>query len=320
MNPRHLDDRDERVSKYFVPVPQPPNYVMPAILTGAGAVLIIVAIIAVASGSQGSGACLGLVLFIAGTVAGFRGLRNLYGRYSAYTVAKALSEPRATDEEMNEYLSEGIDMAIANAGRTLKYNPAESTIRRGENLLVFTGFPEATSKLDLRFALGDDNLVRASYYEILVVFASSYRFSTYECILEMSSGATVADATKEYHLQDVDGLETASDRVSFPLHRTGLTDPDSPEDAIVEVTSRQLLRLMVSGKPAITMIMGISGKARLRIDNGQLPDFPTPDDMIHRLREYLRDHKQLDRPQHQSLPPSLGGGLALDGPPEPLGM
>ncbi|BCY08067.1 hypothetical protein [Actinoplanes sp. L3-i22] len=318
MYPQQLTARAERVDKYFVRVPQPPDYTKPGILAVGGGVLVLIGIITASAGNAGSGACLGLVMLIAGGVAGFRGARDLINRRNAYNEAMARAYPRATDEEMDGYLTEGTNLAVGNAHRQLKINPSgELTIQRGVNLLVFSGFPASANGFNLRFAIGDDNAVRASHYKILVVFATNYRFSTYECIWEMSTGATIADGTKEYHLQDVGGLETESNRISFPLHRTGLTEEGSEDDKPVEFTQRQLLRLMVSGQPAIEMVMGISGDARFRIANGQPPEFPAPEDMIHQLRQYLRDHK---RPQQQQyLPPTGGAGLGSV-PPEPLGM
>lgn len=321
MYSQHLDARMERVNKYFELVPQPPNYTKPRIFAIAGGALVLIGIITAASGDDGSGACLGLIMIIAGAVAGFRGARDLINMRNAYNEAMARAFPRATDEEMNGYLSEGIGLAIQNANQTLNVNyKGEVTIERGVNLLAFSGFPASANGLDLKFAMGDDNVVRATHYKILVVLATNYRFSTYESVWEMSTGASISDGTKEYHLQDVGGLETENDRVSFPLNRTGLTDPGSPEDRTMTVTSMQLLRLMVSGRPAITMVMGLSGAARFRIDNEQLPGFPTPDDMIRTLRQYLRDHKQPVRPP-QYLPPSIDGGTGLGNvPPEPIGM
>ncbi|WP_221320827.1 hypothetical protein [Actinoplanes sp. L3-i22] len=318
MYPQQLTARPERVGKYFVRVPQPPDYTKPGIFAVGGGVLVLIGLI---TASARSGACLVLILLIAGVVGGFRGARDLINRRNAYNEAMARAYPRATDEEMDGYLTEGTNLAVGNANRQLKINPSgELTIQRGVNLLVFSGFPASAYGFDLRFAIGDDNAVRASHYKILVVFATNYRFSTYECIWEMSTGATIADGTKEYHLQDVGGLETASDRISLPLHRTGLTEEGSEDDKPVEFTQRQLLRLMVSGQPAIEMVMGISGDARFRIANGQPPEFPAPEDMIHQLRQYLRDHKWLARPPQQYLRTSLEGGAGLGNvPPEPPG-
>lgn len=322
MNLQQFELREERVNKYFVLVPQAPDYIKSGTFAVGGGLLVLVGIITAASGDDGSGACLGLIMFIAGSVAGFRGVRDLLSQRNAYNEAVARAYPRATDDEMDGYLSEGMNLAVENAHRQLRINAgSELTIQKGVNLLVFSGFPSSADGFDLQFAIGDDNAARASHYKVLVVFATNFRFSTYECIWEMSTGATISDGTKEYHLQDVGGLETESNRVSFPLHRTGLAEPGSEDDKTVEVTQRQLLRLMVSGRPAIEMVMGISGKARFRIANGQPPEFPAPEDMIHQLRQYLREHKQPIRPQQQYLPPSMGGNAGLGSvPPEPLEM
>src|SRR5690349_24708900 len=80
MQPQQLELREERVNKYFVPVPQPPDYTKPGIFAAGGGVLILIGIITAASGKAGSGACLGLIMLIAGSMAGFRGLRDLLNR------------------------------------------------------------------------------------------------------------------------------------------------------------------------------------------------------------------------------------------------
>jgi hypothetical protein len=310
-NPTHLDYRGERVDKYFNPIPDPPDYTGPlALLIGGGVAFVIGLITMLSAGS--SGACVGLLLFGGGIFAAYKGLRPMLRRYNEYIEAKRLSEPRATDQEMDDWLEEGKRMAESAGRHRLNLNPAEATIEQGAEMLIFTGLPD-NDDFPVRLAVGDDRTVRSSYYKILVVFLSGYRLSTYECVLEMRSGVTLTDATKEYHLQDVDGMETRSDRVNFELHSARSATAET-----FQVTSRQILRLMVAGRAAISLVMGMAGSASLRIDNtAARPDVPGPDEMINTLREYLRSHKggvlgnpvAMLPPQwngHYGLPPTLG--------------
>jgi hypothetical protein len=285
INPTHVDYRAERVDKYFNPIPSPPVYGGPLAMLITGGVLFLIGIVTIASAGS-SGACLGVIFFVAGVWLAYKGARPMLRRYNEYVEAKNRAHPRATDQEMSDWLEDGLRMAMDAGRHRLNLNPAEATIDRGAKELIFTGLPDDDS-FDVRLAVGNDGVVRASYYQILVVFLSGYRLSTYECVLEMRTGATVTDATKEYHLQDVDGMETASDRVNFELSRTGSENAET-----FQVTMRQKLRLMVSGRSAISLVMGMSGSASLRIDNTSAhSDIPGPDEMINTLREYLRGHK-----------------------------
>lgn len=314
VNPAHLDYRAERVDKYFNPIPDPPSYGGPLAVAIGGGVLVLLGMVLLGRGS--SGACPGVLAFVAGVWLAVKGVRPMMRRYHEYVAAKNLSEPRATDQEMTDWLQDGLEMAIEMGYRRLNLNPAEATIERGAKVLPFTGLPDSSAGFHVRLAMGDDGTVRSSYYKILVVYLSGYRLSTYECVLEMRTGATVTDATKEYHLQDVGGMETVSDRVSFELPRTGSATAEK-----VEVTSRQLLRLMVSGRPAISLVMGISGSARLRIDSTGGSQVPGPEEMISTLREYLRTHKGgvLGNPAGLLPPQWPAGGLPATGvPPQQL--
>jgi hypothetical protein len=233
-----------------------------------------------------SGACLGVLFFVGGIVLAYKGARPMLRRYYEYNEAKNRAWPRATDQEMSDWLEDGLRMAMDAGRHRLNLNPAEATIEQGAKDLIFTGLPD-NNDFEVRLAVGDDRVVRSSYYSILVVYLSGYRLSTYECVLEMRTGATVTDATKEYHLQDVDGMETLSDRVNFELHHAASADAET-----FQITMRQKLRLMVSGRSAISLVMGMSGSASLRIDNTSThSEIPGPDEMINTLREYLRVHK-----------------------------
>jgi hypothetical protein len=308
INPTHLDYRAERVDKYFNPIPEPPSYGGPLALLIGGGVAFLIGIITIASAGS-SGACIGLILFAGGIYSAYKGARPMLKRYNEYVAAKNLSEPRATDQEMTDWLEDGLRMAEDAGRHRLNLNPAEATIDQGAKMLVFTGLPD-NDEFPVRLAVGDDRMVRSSYYKILVVFLSGYRLSTYECVLEMRSGATLTDATKEYHLQDVDGMETRSDRVNFELQSAGSATAET-----FQVTMRQVLRLMVAGRAAISLVMGMSGSASLRIDNTSTrTDIPGPDEMINTLREYLRSHKGgvLGNPAVM-LPPQWNGHYGLPG-------
>jgi len=142
---------------------------------------------------------------------------------------------------------------------------------------------------------GLDGVMRASHYKILVVYLSHDRLSTYECVLEMRSGMTRADGIKEYHLHSVDGMETSGDSVNFavPAGTAGLGQPRNAPHLVdgngkaMRLTMLKTLRLTVSGRPAVSLVAGITGADQSHVDG---VSHPQTDSMIHALREYLRAH------------------------------
>ncbi|MFE0528783.1 hypothetical protein ACFW0V_14395 [Micromonospora parva] len=307
--------RQELVHKYFNLVPQKPSYVGALIALGGGGLLLVVGLLSLVGASADSGlaglACLGCLGILGGGAAVIFGGIKLAGTYSAYNSAVAAAYPRATDSQMDGWLQEGENYAADAGRRRLNRHPGEVTLKWGENLLVFHGLPP---EIPYQIARGADGVLRASLYKILVVYLSNYRLLTYESILDMRTGATISDATKEYHLQSVDGLETASDRVNFflpPANQApppGQPMPQNPTaipiatatGSIVHVTGRQTLRLMVAGRPAIELVMGISATDQLHIEG---VSGSTTEGMIHTLREYLRRHNGGISGQ-TSMPPS----------------
>ncbi len=295
--------REELVHKYFNRVPQKPSYIGPLIALGGGGLLLVIGLLSLVGASSDSGptglACLGCLGILGGGAAVVVGGIKLAASYSAYNAAIAAAYPRATDAQMDGWLQEGENYAADAGRRRLNRHPGEVTLKWGENLLIFHGLPPDGP---CQIARGADGVLRASLYKILVVYLSNYRLLTYESILDMRTGATVSDATKEYHLQSVDGLETASDRVNFfipPANQAPLPpgQPMPPHQAVTEIptasggivhlTGRQTLRLMVAGRPAIELVMGISATDQIHIEG---VSGSTTESMIHTLREYLRRH------------------------------
>jgi hypothetical protein len=121
------------------------------------------------------------------------------------------------------------------------------------------------------------------------VYLAGWRLSTYECLLDMATGAMYRDQTKEFHLPQVDGVETASDRINMVVGgapRLAAGAHGEPELETIHVTSQQALRLVVSGRPAIELVVDVADD-QVRMD-GSLTS--RTDQMIARLREHLRRH------------------------------
>ncbi|GAB7036395.1 MULTISPECIES: hypothetical protein [Catenuloplanes] len=320
--------RAERVDKYFNPEPVRPDYTFALVLLIGGVVLAGGAVVAFGvsasapSGSNGAGgvACLGCLGLLAGIVAAPVGGARLLGAYNAYQRAYALAYPRATDQEMDLWLEEGTYYAVEAGRKRLNRNPGDVTLQHGRNVLVFTGLPNLQNFPWCRLRRSEfDGRVRSSLSKILVVYLSHNQLQTYECVLDMATGATLTDSTKEYHLQHVDGMETSSDRVNVFLPGVPVpVPPGAPpapvaapkpsEGLIAHVTGRQLLRLMVNGRVAVELIMGVADAAQVHIESVTRND---TDAMIYTLREYLRAHNG------GALPPAVGGGGWGTPPPLP---
>jgi hypothetical protein len=271
-------------------------------------VLLVVALVSVAgasvSGGSSAGAgagCLACLAVVGGIPALAWGGLQAMRRASAYSAARAQAFPRAEGRWMDHWLEEGLRHASSVAPGRVNRHPGEQTLHWGVDTLLFVGSPPLR-EFPVQFAYGhDDGKLRASIHKILIVFLSNYRVSTYECVLDMRTGAMVSDATKEYHLQHVDGIETASDRISMvlpgqfspngaPAPAPATAGPTLVDEGgqVAHITTTQTLSLMVAGRRAVELVMGISRAERLQVEGIENPS--SPDAMIHTLREHLRGH------------------------------
>lgn len=289
-----LEARRERVRKYFGPMPK--NPIGAHIKLGIAVALFILSVV----GNAGFVAFAAFLVLVWAAVG-----------YVRYLRARMRALPRATDQQMDYWLNSRIPEIVEDGKRRLNIHPTEIGAGEGSGWLPFVGIPD---REDWQYAqaYGQDNILRFSAYEIMVVYLSNWRLPVYQCVLDMESGATVMDQTKEYNLKQVDGMETVSDRVAI-TERNGPGQPGNTAQAATtaHVTRRQLVNLVVSGRPAVSLVIGISqgdslhleGTSRSHIDTG-----------IATLREYLRSH-QNGTPQHEDLGLSGDGLRGLPGRP-----
>lgn len=304
--------REELVHKYFVPIPAKPSYTGPLTALIGGAALLLIALLSLVGASIGGGSnsaagagCMSCLAAVGGIPAvGWGGLQALQ-RVSAYSALREQAFPRASGAQMDQWLAEGLQHASAVAPGRLNRYANEQTLRWGVDTLLFVGSPSLRD-FPVQFAYGDDGKLRASLHKVLIVFLSNYRLSTYECVLDMRTGATVSDATKEYHLQHVDGLETASDRISIALANQGGTEPTpllvDQSGQVAHITTQQTMSLVVAGRRAVELVMAIASSERLQMEGIANPS--SPEAMIHTLREHLRRHNGgVAAPIPHALPP-----------------
>ena len=300
--------RPELVLKYFVKLPIPPNYRPWWIGCGiaAGSALIGVLLLLLAAGSAaGKITAYGVILLLGGLGGmGYSGYW-MFTAWSEYRHGMRLATPRATDAQMDDWLRAAVDQAANNVGpRRLNITDDELSGGQGESILPFVGLPTDVDQHPYFWAVGNDGEVRCSAYKILVAYLVDWRIATFECILDMFTGAFITDLAKEYNLQQVDGIETSSNRIA--VVGTAAQDPlaDEPmlaaptHDSITHVTSAQVLGLVVSGRTAVDLLMqfDIDGT----VYQVGLDDSPV-DLFIARLRNHLRRH--------------MGGGYQVAPPP-----
>lgn len=296
------EERAKRVRNYFARKPKAPirDYVKVAvglILMIAGVHVTFVLLV-------------GLVILLWGGIG-----------IARYAIKVANTRPKATGAEMDAWLAQALIPTADTGAKRLNVHPTELTGSMEDSRLIFVGFPNISN---VRIARGDDNKLRYSHYEILVVFLSNWRLPVYQVNYDMENDVTVLENTKEYNLGQVDGIETSSDRINVLSaegnSKDGKQGTSTSNGAIGHVTTAQMLSMMVSGNQAVTLITGVTGSESVRIEN---VDDPSRIDVgVSRLREHLRARHQGAYPAGVGSPGGgpvgLGapGGLGLDLPPQ----
>ena len=120
--------------------------------------------------------------------------------------------PKATDAEMDEWLNSAIPDVIRVGAQQLNVHPTELSDTLDNSALVFVGFPDAAG---VQVKRGQDRKLRFSDYDVLVVDLSNWRLPVFQIIYDMEHGARMTETTKEYNLNQVDGVETFNDRISL---------------------------------------------------------------------------------------------------------
>ena len=239
-----LTPRQASVRRYFVPSPAFPNIVGPAILGAIALVLLL-------AGTQTP------FLAIVGVIVAFFAVKKGLPRITLYLRLKALAEPKPSDEQMDQWLHEALAPAIEQGFSRMDIVRDDLVSKDREPLQVI-GLPQNVS---YRLAKGRDGIVRSSHYDILVVFMTQWHLSTFQCVLNMETGAFISDQTREFTYRDIVSVSTASDRLvaQFPLDHNkapgelGSAQPGNGQPSTaaagnlkVEATTAQLFSLKVA--------------------------------------------------------------------------
>jgi len=196
------ESREKSVPKYFKKAPEQPGHGKSIVLMVLGGLFALIGIIAGSSSSGGgSSSCVGCGLF-GGLVPFLVGAVMYSNENSEYKKKYDEAEPKPTDAQMDAWLAEDIARVKGESLRKLDLLP-EQVLGKPDDPIVVVG-PANEAK----WAIGKDGIIRFSFYDILVVYLTSYHLAAYQCILDLATGTRRSESTQEYHYTDVVAVST----------------------------------------------------------------------------------------------------------------
>ena len=252
--PRHDPQRAEKVRKYFTPTPkkvEPAAHL--AALAGVVALVVFGAVI---------GSFLLVVFFALAIWVGRIGLRR-YKIYRQYLRDFAAAEPKPSDQEMDAWLREDVAFIQGRAPERLNINTGLQTEGRGGQLIFPAQKIVSVHESDFNneytaVARGTDGQLRATRYDVLILFLTDKYISTYGGLLDFRTGDLIVDAQHEYHYRDI--VQVSS--ISVPVERSMeqfirfvIDDPDAPQTISYR---KQFTLTLAAGRP-VTMTTGYNG-------------------------------------------------------------
>ena len=190
--------RNELVYKYFIATPEIPNY-QPYYI---GMVIFLLLFLLPPRMHTIAGGLLGFLGIIGLIVT----LKKWYDRRKEYTEAYKKAEPKATDQQMDEWLAKGIADVTAEARKRLDLDGDDI---KADPLRI--DGPAEKSYI----APGADRMLRFNRHNILLVFLTSHHVATFQCILDLGLGEILLDRTKEFPYKDITNLETNTANQEF---------------------------------------------------------------------------------------------------------
>lgn len=109
------------------------------------------------------------------------------------------AEPKPSDAQMDEWLQ--TDRVRIRAEALKKLDLESSQIVRDPIEVI-----GPANKADL--AIGKDNVIRFSKYDLVTVYLTDYHLAAYKCTLDMAHGTQTDESTQEYHYKDVVSVAT----------------------------------------------------------------------------------------------------------------
>jgi hypothetical protein len=255
--------RDELAVKYFRNTPEAPNYMAYYIAIGVSLFLFLV------GNSRGSGMrALFLLLGIAGLIIS---IRKFLIRRNKYTADYKWSTPKATDQQMDQWLDEGKRMVINEARKRLDLEE----LKESTYPLLIDGPANKTL-----MGKGNDRILRFKRHNMLVIFLSEHQVATFHCTLDLGLGDILEDHTKEFPYKDITNLETHTSNDEFHFR-------DGERIALKGI---QALGLYTSGANVIAVNYFYSKNTSTNPDEYIYPPSDA-EDTIRAIRKRLKEYK-----------------------------
>ncbi|HZE83428.1 MAG TPA: hypothetical protein VE035_03925 [Puia sp.] len=185
--------REELVKKYFIKTPEKPKYLGNQVLMGLGAILLVYGLT-----NRGVG---GFITDIAGLALLLKGFLNFSKKKSRYEEKFAAAEPKASDQQMDQWLKEYRDNIVKEARARLDIDEEDTSA----NPWMIDGPAK-----DTKWGKGIDKVLRFGQHDILLFFLTQHHVATFQCILDLATGLTLLDQTKEFPYKDITNLEIAT--------------------------------------------------------------------------------------------------------------
>ena len=204
------DERAIAVKKFFIKTPNKPElneitYLMIGTIFG----ILLIAGGVVDFGETWFLFCIGIPLIWYAGSAWFTKYNENNTMQSNYDKAYKKAEPKPSDQQMDDWLNESLERIKAQSLSKLDLLP-EQVMRDPSDPIMVVGPSQGA-----RAALGKDDILRFSSYDIVIVYLTNYHLAAYSCTIEMATGLETKESTQEYHYKDVVSVSTQTDNSSI---------------------------------------------------------------------------------------------------------
>jgi hypothetical protein len=280
--------RAEWVKRYFRLTPDRPDpdaTILPLGMLGAIALVLCVGLAVLRSFSPVSVALLTVVLGVAGLfLVGISMVRHGENRYriAAYENRMEWAEPKPPDEQMRTWLENDVQRIADEGLQRLRLAASDCRDIRRLTAPVFSNRSQGRR--------GHDGYIRSASWKVLIVYLTEKRLSTYECTLDLGSSRTSHEETKEFHVQDIDAVQTERDSqdVRLVTQNVRVGGILSRSRSLPDSMETELVRVIVSGRTAAGIVLTVSSFARESLEN---PSRKQIDQEVARLRQHVRTER-----------------------------
>ena len=268
-------EREKLVLKYFTITPKKPKYGGSYFwfIVGVGLILFFLGNVELQREP------VGMVMIVAGAIILLLTFLKFNGKKSSYKKAYNLAEPKATDEQMDEWLKEGRDMICKTAMERLDIDDEDS---KSIPLTIDGPVKQFTIKP------GKDKILRFVKHDMLLLFLTDHNVSTFKCIYDLALGEILEDRTKEFPYKDITNLETETATDTFYYQN----------DTKTKIEGIKSFSLFTSGGNKITTNYFFIKNTG---EDHEGYRFPPNDDenVIKAIRKKLKDYKERKRKEEE---------------------